>query len=192
MENLFNRNKSFLKLSQSGMDGLVKSIILPKGRREEGWQKMEEHLETFMFGDIKECSEEAVNRNHMKLTKESIVTRSGGLSKNDVISDGTQVSHTQKSKEPKDTWGCVVVCERQVVYQSWMSIERCISRWLKKKIHLTPYQNNKAFFVCFSSEEATRIANQGNIPLEGQPDILLYEWIPGFLNNTKKVVSYEG
>ncbi|KAK9922239.1 hypothetical protein M0R45_030713 [Rubus argutus] len=150
---------------------------------------MEEYLENFMFGDSKEISVGAVNKNYREMTKESKGIRSGGSSKDSMYSEETQVSHAQKSKEPKDTWGCVVVCERQVVYQSWSSIERCISRWLNRKIQLFPYQNSRSFFICFTQVEATRIAIRGIIPLEGQPDLLLYEWIPVLLNNLKKVIG---
>lgn len=64
--------------------------------------------------------------------------------------------------------------------------------WIKKYYYSHIKTTDRAFFVCFSKEEVRKIASRGNIPLEGQPDLLLYEWIPGLLNNLKKVVSYGG
>ncbi|KAK9910626.1 hypothetical protein M0R45_034582 [Rubus argutus] len=76
-------------------------------------------------------------------------------------------------EEFRDTWGCVVVCEKQTVFQSWKIINRCLSSWLHREVDLLPYQNNRAFFVCKNYEEAKRIANHSKIPLKGQPEVLL-------------------
>ncbi|KAK9922041.1 hypothetical protein M0R45_030524 [Rubus argutus] len=38
--------------------------------------------------------------------------------------DSFQFSSQQQPEEFKDTWGCVVVCERQTVFQSWKIINR--------------------------------------------------------------------
>lgn len=50
LENYKNENWTFLKLSQCGNNGYVQTIILLKGQKEEGLQKLEENLNTFMFG----------------------------------------------------------------------------------------------------------------------------------------------
>jgi hypothetical protein len=106
--------------------------------------------------------------------------------------ESVQFSSQQQSEEFRDTWGCAVVCERQTVFQSWKIINRCLSSWLHREVDLLPYQNNRAFFVCKNCEEAKRIASHSKIPLKGQPEVLLFEWVDGLTKNVKKVVSYGG
>lgn len=81
--------------------------------------------------------------------------------------DITQTSYVQKGEEFKDTWACLVVCERHTVFQSWKSIERCLSRWLVREVDLLPYQNNIAFFACKNCKDAKNIAKQRKILLKG-------------------------
>lgn len=83
-----------------------------------------------------------------------------------------------------------MVCERQTVFQSWKSIERCLSRRLDREVDLLPYKNNIAFFARKNYEDAKKIAKQRKIPLKGQPEVFLFEWTDALTNNMKKVVSY--
>lgn len=179
LENYKNKFGAFLKLSLCGSHGLVKTIIIPKGQREEGWQLMEENLNIFMFG----ISKKGFEQSPVEMTKISTTGQLSFDKSDDLYSpmkrrevesvDSFQFSSQQQPEEFKDTWGCVVVCERQTVFQSWKIINRCLSSWLHREVDLFPYQNNRAFFACKNCEEAKRIASQRKIPLNGQPEILL-------------------
>lgn len=70
----------------------------------------------------------------------------------------------------------VVVCERQVVHQSWNDIAKAVSGWLEKEVGIFHYQNNRAFFVCDNMEEAQWRARVGKVLMEGSFDLLLYSW----------------
>ncbi|KAK9938232.1 hypothetical protein M0R45_014984 [Rubus argutus] len=198
LEKYKNVNGAFLKLFQCGRNGFVQTIILPKGQREEGWQKLEDNLHTFMFGYRNKGLEQDwgyagklnlnghVPHDHSKDIRGSLDKGIG------VTGDNSQTSPSQLSKEYKDTWGCAVVCERQTAFQSWKCIEKCLSKWLQREVDLVPYQNNRAFFVCKNCEDVEMIVKQGKIPLRGQSEVLLYEWADALMNNLKKVVSYGG
>lgn len=119
LENYKNGNGSFLKLSQCGNNGYVQSIILLKGKKEEGCQKLEENLKMFMFGNNKGTTLENVGSHKLKgqfsfdNTKDSC--RSMKDRETETV-DSTQTSSVQKVEEFKDTWGCLVVCERQTIF----------------------------------------------------------------------------
>ncbi|KAK9938262.1 hypothetical protein M0R45_015012 [Rubus argutus] len=176
LENYKNENGAFLKLSQCERSGFVQTIILPKGQRGEGLQKLEDNLNTFMFGYNNKGSEldrgyaEKQNLNGQVLhdhSKDILVSLKNRVA---VTEDNSQMCSSQLSEVCKDTCGCVVVCERQTVFQSWKCIETCLSRWLGREVDLFPYQNNRAFFVCKNCEDVEMIVKQGKIPLKGQSE----------------------
>ncbi|KAI5341891.1 hypothetical protein L3X38_009766 [Prunus dulcis] len=66
----------------------------------------------------------------------------------------------------KSNWSWVVVCERQVLHQSWSDIRTALTSCLDKDVELFPYQINRAFFVCESKTKAMRVSSTGP-PLPG-------------------------
>ncbi|KAK9929417.1 hypothetical protein M0R45_026518 [Rubus argutus] len=151
-----------------------------------------------MFGKSKEVSEQfpekvAFQNSKEQSSKEVSDDKCNFLKNREVEKVfRTQTVSQQSPEEFQDKWGCAVVCERQLVHQSWKNIEVCLSRWLGREVELVPYQNNRAFFVCKTCEEAEMIAKQKKLPVKGQSDVILFEWVHGLTNNWKKVVSYGG
>lgn len=110
---------------------------------------MEVNLTTCMFGKSKEGSEQflekvANQKRKQRLSKEISEDKCNFLKNKEVE---TQAFSQQSPKEFKDTWGFVVVCERQIVHQSGKVIDGCLSRWLSRSMELVPYQNNINFFL---------------------------------------------
>ncbi|KAM1334698.1 hypothetical protein ACFXTH_010388 [Malus domestica] len=90
------------------------------------------------------------------------------------------------------SWGCVVVCERKVVHQSWREVEASLRKLLGTDIRLSPFQCNKALFVCQNEEEAKKIALLGAIAMKEYPEVELAGWWESLNSNKRLAVSYGG
>ncbi|KAM2834310.1 hypothetical protein PS2_031345 [Malus domestica] len=60
------------------------------------------------------------------------------------------------------------------------------------EIRLSPFQCNKALFVCQNEEEATKIAQLGTLAMKKLPDVVMSGWWDNINSNHRKVVSYGG
>ncbi|KAM1105782.1 hypothetical protein ACFXTH_002613 [Malus domestica] len=60
------------------------------------------------------------------------------------------------------------------------------------EIRLSPFQCNKALFVCQNEEEATKIAQLGTLAMNKLPDVVLPGWWDNINSNHRKTVSYDG
>lgn len=89
-------------------------------------------------------------------------------------------------------WNRVVVCERQVLHQSWGDIQKALGGKLNKDVKLFPYQINMAFFTCDCMLEATSVSSSGILEVEGQMEVLMFNWEHGLTRNHPKIVSYGG
>ena len=90
------------------------------------------------------------------------------------------------------SWGSVVVCERKVVHQSWREVESSLRNLLGSDISLSPFQCNKALFVCQNEEEAKKIALLGAIAMKEYPEVKLAGWWESLNSNQRLEVSYGG
>ncbi|KAK9949905.1 hypothetical protein M0R45_005415 [Rubus argutus] len=62
-----------------------------------------------------------------------------------------------------------------------------IERWTSFRIRITVPS-----LFARTVRRPKRIASHSKIPLKGQPEVLLFEWVDGLTKNVKKVVSYGG
>lgn len=62
------------------------------------------------------------------------------------------------------------------MHQPWREVEASLLNLLGKEICLSPFQCNKALFVCQNVEEATKIAQLGILSMSEFPDMMLYGW----------------
>lgn len=188
LERSYNSRGTHMRLTKC-VHGVVKSVIVPQGPHNEGWILLKENLEAILTGKEKRsfvtgarggsrvsCS--ASNKTY----KEAVETRpvAEALEKKSVLPDDTS------------NWSWVVVCERQVVHQSWNDIRAALRVVLKKDVTLFPYQVNRAFFTCDSKLEALKVSRIGRVAVEKQTDVWLFSWEQGSKNNTHKIVSYGG
>ncbi|BFG14753.1 hypothetical protein CerSpe_010270 [Prunus speciosa] len=192
VEKLNNWKGYYLRLTKC-VHGIVKSVVIPRGRHDSGWIQVRENLEGILTGR---------NRPSRHRGPESVVKtdlRVSGTVSGKTYKEAVQTEEAAQEKEKgtgtsDDTsnWSWVVVCERQVLHQSWDDIRKALEGWLEKDVKLFPYQINRAFFTCDSKLEAMTVTSSGKLALEGQTDVLLYSWEHGLKNNAPKIVSYGG
>ncbi|KAM7473297.1 hypothetical protein LguiB_020540 [Lonicera macranthoides] len=70
----------------------------------------------------------------------------------------------------------IMVCLREKVEDSWMSIQRTMNKFFKTNIQLKPFQADKALFVCSSEEELQKFASMNFAFLEGPLVIRFRRW----------------
>ncbi|KAL6285927.1 hypothetical protein ACE6H2_010317 [Prunus campanulata] len=157
LERNLNSKGTHMRLTKC-VHGVVKSVIVPQGLQNEGWILLKENLEAIMTGNEKRCliedvryvpsvSSSASNKSY----KEAVETRAAAEAK----------EKKEESQEENANWSWVVVCERQVVHQSWNDIRTALRGLLKKEVTLFPYQANRAFFPCDSKLEALKVSSIG-------------------------------
>ncbi|XP_070682041.1 uncharacterized protein [Malus domestica] len=210
VERFHNKNGDFLAISKSEKEGFVRNIIVPKGFNFFGWRSLGDLLSEILNGGMRAG---ATQRKAKRVGKEFVSSQTGAgpqVSYRDAVLGGKTAAIVapipnaieeiwikkiwNKSDISKESysWGSVVVCERQVVHQPWREVEASLLKLLGMEIRLSPFQCNKALFVCQNEEEATKIAKFGTLTMNKLPDVVLSGWWDSINSNHRKAVSYGG
>ncbi|KAM1085007.1 hypothetical protein ACFX13_011002 [Malus domestica] len=210
VEGFQNRNGEVLVLSKTEKDGFVRNIFVPKGFKGIGWRNLEELMSEILRGGKKTgATMRKVNRVGTKPRRNLL---GGGFqgSYRDAVIGGKSTSTEESTRSAREdfwkeytwnqrtcskesfSWGSVVVCERKVVHQSWREVETSLRNLLGTDIRLSPFQCNKALFVCQNEEEAKKIALLGAIAMKEYPEVELAGWWESLNSNKRLAVSYGG
>ncbi|KAM1270198.1 hypothetical protein ACFX2I_002296 [Malus domestica] len=210
VEGFQNRNGEFLVLSKTEKDGFVRNIFVPKGFKGIGWRNLEELMYEILQGGKKTgTTMRKMNRGGTEPRRNMSGSGTQG-SYRDAVTGGRQTTkeeynrrareelwkeftwNQRKSSKESYSWGSVVVCERKVVHQSWREVEASLRNLLGTEIRLSPFQCNKALFVCQNEEEAKKIALLGAIGMKEYPEVKLAGWWESLNTNQRLAVSYGG
>ncbi|TQD89700.1 hypothetical protein C1H46_024694 [Malus baccata] len=210
VEGFQNRNGEFLVLSKTEKDGFVRHIFVPKGFKGIGWRNLEELMYEILQGGKKTGNKlRKMNRVGTEPRRDMSGAGTQG-SYRDAVTGGRQTTkeeynwrareelwkeftwNQRKCSKESYSWGSVVVCERKVVHQSWREVEASLRNLLGTDIRLSPFQCNKALFVCQNEEEAKKIALLGAIGMKEYPEVKLAGWWESLNTNQRMAVSYGG
>ncbi|KAM1745387.1 hypothetical protein ACFX11_012140 [Malus domestica] len=210
VEGFQNRNGEVLVLSKTEKDGFVRNIFVPKGVKGIGWRNLEELMNEILQGGKKTGT---TMRKMNRVGTEPRRNKSGdGVqgSYRDAVTGGRQTTKEESNRRAREelwkeftwnqrncskesySWGSVIVCERKVVHQPWREVEASLRNLLGMDIRLSPFQCNKALFVCQNEEEAKKIALLGAIGMKEYPEVKLAGWWESLNTNQRLAVSYGG
>lgn len=112
----------YLRLTKC-VHGIVKSVVIPQGKNDNGWIQIKENLEGILTGknitSRHEFTEEDGN------TSVSVKGRVLGKTYKEAVQTEGVVQEQEKGNGSSDdmaNWSWVVVCERQVLHQAWDDI----------------------------------------------------------------------
>ncbi|KAM7522630.1 hypothetical protein LguiA_012532 [Lonicera macranthoides] len=202
MERDANKNGSFIRLVELRKGTSMNTVIFPAGIKGNGWRGIADSLQRILgcpSSGEKKVNHKEVVRNYQQVSSgRRVVSRLSyaeivkncELNKED-LTRGKQAADTMNVRGVIE-WKRVVVCIRELLWDSWRGIQNSLNKFYKTNFQLKPFLTDKAMFLCKSEEEAEMYGNKGLVFLSGPFAIKLQRWEEESIYQNRKIACTGG